>query len=249
MSSTPNWVGQRLTTKLFLPPARQTLVDRPVLLEQLTEGLRGKLTLVSAPAGFGKTSLVAAWRKKCETPLAWVSLDEEDNEPLRFLDYLIGALQMVDEELGDESAELLRRSSAPPVKVVLTSLLNEINAYDKEFVMAFDDYHVITEHGIHEALSYLIEKLAPHAHALIATRSDPPFPLGRLRARGELKELRASDLRFGTTEAAVFLNEVMNLELTSNDVAALEERTEGWIAGLQLSALTLQGRTNRSELV
>ena len=249
MSSTPNWVGQRLTTKLFLPPARQTLVDRPVLLDQLEQGLRGKLTLVSAPAGFGKTSLVAAWRKKCETPLAWVSLDEEDNEPLRFLDYLIGALQMVDEELGDESAELLHRSSAPPVKVVLTSLLNEINAYDKEFVMAFDDYHVITEHGIHEALSYLIEKLAPHAHALIATRSDPPFPLGRLRARGELKELRASDLRFGTTESTVFLNEVMNLELTSNDVAALEERTEGWIAGLQLSALTLQGRTNRSELV
>ncbi|HEV8204166.1 MAG TPA: hypothetical protein VGP98_08015, partial [Pyrinomonadaceae bacterium] len=110
MSSAPKWVGQRLTTKLYLQPARQTLVDRPVLLEQLKEGLRGKLTLVSAPAGFGKTSLVAAWQKDCETPLAWVSLDEEDNEPLRFLDYLIGALQMVDTDLGDESAELLRRS-------------------------------------------------------------------------------------------------------------------------------------------
>jgi LuxR family maltose regulon positive regulatory protein len=242
-------VGQRLTTKLYLQPARQTLVDRPVLLEQLNEGLRGKLTLVSAPAGFGKTSLVAAWRKGCETPLAWVSLDEEDNEPLRFLDYLIGALQMVDNELGDESADLLRRSSTPPIKVVLTSLLNEINAYDKEFVLAFDDYHVIHDHSIHEALSYLIERLAPHAHTLIATRSDPPFPLGRLRARGELKELRASDLRFDKAEAASFLNEVMSLELTAQDVAALEERTEGWIAGLQLSALTLQGRTNRSELV
>jgi LuxR family maltose regulon positive regulatory protein len=224
-------------------------VDRPVLLEQLKEGLRGKLTLVSAPAGFGKTSLVAAWQKDCETPLAWVSLDEEDNEPLRFLDYLIGALQTVDADLGDESAELLRRTSTPPLKVVLTSLLNEINAYDKEFVMAFDDYHVIHDHGIHDALSYLIERLAPHAHALIATRSDPPFPLGRMRARGELKELRASDLRFDNTEAATFLNEVMNLELTANDVAALEERTEGWIAGLQLSALTLQGRENRSEVV
>ncbi len=249
MSTSPHPVGQRLTTKLYLQPARQTLVDRPVLLEQLKEGLRGKLTLVSAPAGFGKTSLVAAWRKDCETPLAWVSLDEEDNEPLRFLDYLIGALQTVDKDLGDESAELLRRTSTPPLKVVLTSLLNEINAYDKEFVMAFDDYHVIYEHGIHEALSYLIERLAPHAHALIATRSDPPFPLGRMRARGDLKELRASDLRFDTTEAASFLNEVMNLELTPNDVSALEERTEGWIAGLQLSALTLQGRENRSDLV
>jgi len=240
---------QRLTTKLYLPPARQTLVDRPGLLDQLKDGLRGKLTLVSAPAGFGKTSLVAAWRKDCETPLAWVSLDEEDNEPLRFLDYLIGALQMVDNDLGDESAELLRRSNAPPLKVVLTSLLNEINAYDKEFVMAFDDYHVIHEHGIHDALSYLIERLAPHAHALIATRSDPPFPLGRLRARGELKELRASDLRFDRTEAAAFLNEVMDLGLTPDDVSALEDRTEGWIAGLQLSALTLQNRANRSELV
>src|ERR1044072_2394119 len=249
MSSSPHPVGQRLTTKLYLQPARQTLVDRPVLLEQLREGLRGKLTLVSAPAGFGKTSLGAAWRKDCETPLAWGSLDEKAREPLSFLDYLIGALQMVDEELGNESAELLHRSATPPVKVVLTSLLNEINAYDKEFVMAFDDYHVIHDHGIHDALSYLIERLAPHAHALIATRSDPPFPLGRMRARGDLKELRASDLRFDNTEAAAFLNEVMNLELTVNDVAALEERTEGWIAGLQLSALTLQGRSNRSELV
>ena len=249
MSSPPNWVGQRLTTKLYLPPARQTLVDRPGLLERLKEGLQGKLTLVSAPAGFGKTSLVAAWRKQCETPLAWISLDEEDNEPRRFLDYLIGALQMVDGDLGDESAELLHQSATPPLKVVLTSLLNEINAYDKEFVVAFDDYHVITEHDIHEALSFLIEKLAPHAHALIATRSDPPFPLGRLRARGELKELRASDLRFGTTEATAFLNDVMKLELKPHDVMALEERTEGWIAGLQLSALTLQGRENRSEVV
>lgn len=244
-----DWIGQRLTTKLFLPPARQTLVERPVLLDQLKEGLRGKLTLVSAPAGFGKTSLVAAWRKESDTPLAWVSLDEEDNEPARFLDYLIGALQMVDEDLGDESAELLKKSSTPPLKVVLTSLLNEINAYDKEFVLAFDDYHVITEHGIHDALSFLIERLAPHAHALIATRSDPPFPLGRLRARGELKELRATDLRFDKNEAAAFLNDVMSLELTPTDVNALEERTEGWIAGLQLSALTLQGRANRSEIV
>ena len=249
MSSPAKAVGQRLTTKLYLQPARQTLVDRPILLEQFKEGLQGKLTLVSAPAGFGKTSLVAAWRKECDTPLAWVSLDEEDNEPHRFLDYLIGALQMVDTDLGGESADLLRRTSNAPLKVVLTTLLNEINAYDKEFVMAFDDYHVIHEAGIHEALSYLIERLAPHAHALIATRSDPPFPLGRLRARGELKELRASNLRFDRSEAAAFMNEVMGLELTEQDIAALEERTEGWIAGLQLSALTLQGRTNRSELV
>ena len=249
MSSSLDPVGQRLTTKLYLQPARQTLVQRPVLLEQLKEGLRGKLTLISAPAGFGKTSLVAASRKDCETPLAWVSLDEEDNEPLRFLDYVICALQTVDADLGDETADLLRHTDTPPLKVVLTSLLNEINAYDKEFVIAFDDYHVITEPGIHDALSYLLERLAPHAHVLIATNSDPPFPLGRLRARGELKELQPGDLRFDANAATAFLNDVMKLNLTTDDVATLAERTDGSIAGLQLYAITLQACENRSEVM
>ncbi|HKQ53415.1 MAG TPA: LuxR C-terminal-related transcriptional regulator, partial [Pyrinomonadaceae bacterium] len=173
----------------------------------------------------------------------------EDNEPTRFLDYLIAALQTVDEELIEETANLLRRPPAPSWKVVLNSLLNEINAHDTEFVLALDDYHVIMEPVIHEALSLLIERLPPNAHALIASRSDPPFPLARLRARGELKEVRAADLRFTEEESNAFLNGVMSLGLTSDDVTALEERTEGWITGLQLSALSLQGRENKSELV
>ncbi|MEQ1761814.1 MAG: hypothetical protein ABL984_01580, partial [Pyrinomonadaceae bacterium] len=189
--------GQRLTTKLYLPPPRQTLVERDWLLEQLNEGLKGKLTLISAPAGFGKTSLVTMWRKQSDIPLAWFSLDAEDNDPNLFADYLFGALQTVDERLGQRSANLLQASRVPPLKVFLTSLINEISEYESEFVLALDDYHVVHERSIHEAISFFIERLPPHAHALITTRSDPPFPLSRLRARSELKELRASDLRFG----------------------------------------------------
>ena len=253
MSSQPDKetarAGQRLATKLYLPPPRQTLVDRPRLLERLNEGLKGKLTLISAPAGFGKTSLVTAWRGQSEMPLAWFSLDEEDNEPARFQDYLVAALRTVDPALVRETSILLQTAAPPPLKVVLTSLLHEINESETEFALALDDYHVISEQAIHEALSFLIERLPPHAHALIVTRSDPPFPLARLRARGELKEVRASDLRFDGTEAAAFLNDVMELALTPDDVLALEERTEGWITGLQLSALSLRGRENKSALV
>jgi LuxR family maltose regulon positive regulatory protein len=245
----PGWAGQRLATKLYLPPARQTLVARPRLLAQLNEGLRGKLTLISAPAGFGKTSLVTAWQQQSEMPLAWLSLDEEDNEPTRFLDYLIAALQVVDRGLVQETSSLLQAAATPALKVALTSLLYDINESETEFVLAFDDYHVITEHSIHEALSFLIERLPPHAHVLLVSRSDPPFPLARLRARGELKEIRAADLRFDAPEADAFLNDVMKLELNAHDVRALEERTEGWITGLQLSALSLQGRENKSGLV
>ncbi|HEX8068751.1 MAG TPA: LuxR C-terminal-related transcriptional regulator [Pyrinomonadaceae bacterium] len=253
MSSPPGkqigWNGQRLATKLYLPPARQTLVARPRLLAQLNTGLRGKLTLISAPAGFGKTSLVTAWRQQSALPLAWLSLDEEDNEPARFLDYLIAALQLVDPALVQETLTHLQTTGAPPLKAVLTSLLYDINERELEFALAFDDYHVITEPGIHEALSFLLERLPPHAHVLILSRIDPPFPLARLRARGELTEVRAADLRFDAAEAAAFLNDVMKLELAADDVRALEERTEGWITGLQLSALSLQGRANRSDLV
>jgi LuxR family maltose regulon positive regulatory protein len=243
------WASQRLTTKLYLPPARQTLVERPGLLEQLNEGLKGKLTIISAPAGFGKTSLVTAWRETSEMPLAWFSLDEEDNDPTRFADYLLGALQTIDARLAQESAALLQISPAPPLKIILTSLINEICETEVEFVVAFDDYHVIHEYKIHEALSFFIERLPPHAHTLITSRSNPPLLLSRLRARGELKELRAADLRFREAEAAVFLNDIMKLELESRDIAALEERTEGWITGLQLFALSLLGRENKSEFV
>jgi len=239
-----DWASYRLATKLYPPPVRQTLVNRPRLLEQMNEGLKSRLTIISAPAGFGKTSLMTAWREQSEMPLAWYSLDEDDNEPIRFADYLIGALQTVDEKLGRESSPLLQISPAPPLKVILTSLINEISERELEFALAFDDYHLIHESEIHEAVSFFIERLPSCVRALITTRSDPPFPISRLRARGELKELRAGDLRFNETEAATFLNEVMKLELTAKDITALGQKTEGWITGLQLSALSLQGREN-----
>ncbi|MBV9929082.1 MAG: winged helix-turn-helix transcriptional regulator [Acidobacteria bacterium] len=253
MSSPPTkpdgWAGQRLATKLYLPPPRQSLVERPRLLERLDEGLRGRLTLISAPAGFGKSSLVAAWRQRSDLPLAWVSLDEGDNEPARFLDYLVGALQTVEPGLVRETSGLLQSAPAPPLRAVLTSLLYEVNEGGDDIALAFDDYHVITEQAVHEAMSFLVERLPPHAHVLIVSRSDPPFPLARLRARGELKEIRASDLRFDGAEAAAFLNDVMGLGLAPEDVTALEERTEGWITGLQLSALSLRGREDKAGLV
>lgn len=242
-------LGNTLTTKLYIPPLRRTLVERPWLLDQLNEGLKGKLTLVSAPAGFGKTSIVTMWHQQSEIPLAWISLDAEDNEPTRFLSYLVAGLRAVNENLVQETTNLLQIVPAPPIKVILTSLINEISAQEFEFVLALDDYHLIHEHQIHDALSFFIERLPPHAHALITTRSDPPFPLSRLRARGELKELRAADLRFGEAEVATFLNDVMNLDLRSDDVAVLMERTEGWITGLQLSALSLQGKDDKSEFI
>ncbi|MBK8464214.1 MAG: hypothetical protein IPL32_00145 [Chloracidobacterium sp.] len=242
-------LGNTLTTKLYIPPLRRTLVERPWLLDQLNEGLKGKLTLVSAPAGFGKTSIVTMWHQQSEIPLAWISLDAEDNEPTRFLSYLVAGLRAVNENLVQETTNLLQIVPAPPIKVILTSLINEISAQEFEFVLALDDYHLIHEHQIHDALSFFIERLPPHAHALITTRSDPPFPLSRLRARGELKELRAADLRFGEAEVNTFLNDVMSLDLRSDDIAVLMERTEGWITGLQLSALSLQGKEDKSEFI
>ncbi|HRH46868.1 MAG TPA: hypothetical protein PKY82_34800, partial [Pyrinomonadaceae bacterium] len=244
-----NWGSQRLMTKLYLPPVRQTLVDRPHLVERLNEGLKGKLTIISAPAGFGKTSLVMEWRQQSKMPLVWFSLDEEDNEPLRFLDYLLTAFQLIDEKLVQATFGLLQSGQTPPMKVVLSSLLNEICQNEIEFVLALDDYHLIHKQIIHDVFSFFIEQLPLHAHVIILTRSDPPFPLARLRARGELKEIRESDLKFNQTEANAFLNKVMNLDLTSNDVLTLEEKTEGWITGLQLSALSLQGRENKAEFV
>lgn len=244
-----HWIDRKLTTKLFLPPPRQRLVERPALLEQLDTGLKGKLTLISAPAGFGKTSLITAWHQSSELPLAWLSLDEADNEPTRFLDYLVGALRTVNSDLGEEALRLLQLSPAPHPNVVLASLINQLCEQNTEFVLALDDYHLIAEHAIHDSVSFFIERLPPHAHAIIVSRSDPPFPLARLRSRGELKEIRVADLRFDEAEAASFLNDVMNLELSPEDVHALEERTEGWIAGLQLSALSLKGREDKSGFV
>ncbi len=230
-----------LATKLYKPPPRPKVVLRPRLIERLNEGLHRKLTLIAAPAGFGKTTLVSAWITGCDRQVAWLSLDEADSDPTRFLTYLIAALRTVGPNIGEGVLGILQSPQPPPPETILTALLNEVTTLPNNFVLVLDDYHVIDAKPVDDALAFLIEHLPPQMHLVIATREDPQLPLARLRARDRLTELRATDLRFTPTEAAGFLNEVMGLDLSSEDIDALETRTEGWIAGLQLAAISLQG--------
>src|SRR5437588_5458158 len=230
-----------LATKLYLPRLRPNVVFRPRLLERLNEGVHRKLTLISAPVGFGKTTLVSEWVEGIERPTAWLSLDEGDNDPTRFLTYLVAALQTIAATIGQGVLGVLQSPQPPPPEAMLTALLNDITALSDQFVLVLDDYHVLEAKAVDHALTFLLEHLPPQMHLVIATREDPPLPLARLRARGHLTEVRAADLRFTPSEAAAFLNQVMGLDLSAEDIAALERRTEGWIAGLQLAALSLQG--------
>jgi LuxR family maltose regulon positive regulatory protein len=238
-------VDPLLATKLAIPPVRLTLVPRPRLITRLVAGLQGPLTLLSAPAGSGKTTLLSAWRATSEgqkLPVAWVSLDKGDNDPTRFWRYVLTALDRSVPGAGASALALLRPSAEPSLEAVLTTLLNALSALARDIVLILDDYHVIEAELIHRTLGFLIEHLPPCLHLLLATRADPPLPLARLRGRGDVTELRAADLRFNAEEAAAFLQQIMGLSLSADEVVALEARTEGWIAGLQLAALSLQGR-------
>ena len=271
-----------LATKLYIPPPRPTLVRRPRLLARLNAALTHKVTLISAPAGYGKTTLVSSWIAdfglpildcRLDTPenlsiknqksnikhqVAWLSLDEGDNDPIRFLTYLVAALQTLAPQLGVGVLTFLQSLPPPPMATMLTALLNEIAKLPDQVVLVLDDYHLIDAGGgvrvqgtpalwdgtgaVDQALTFLIEHLPPQMHLVITTREDPHLPLARLRAQGQLNEVRAADLRFTAAEAADFLNQVMGLSLVPADITALEARTEGWIAGLQLAALSLQGQ-------
>lgn len=237
--------GDLLQTKLYVPRLRPSLVPRPHLIAKLNRGLHRKLTLISAPAGFGKTTLVSEWIAAGERPFAWLSLDERDNDLTRFLTYLIAALQTHTPALGKKALALLESPEPPPAESVLTTLLNEIAAIPDELALVLDDYHILdAAPPIDQALTFLLEHLPPQMHLVITTREDPPLPLSRLRVRGLLTELRVADLRFTEVETAVFLNKVTGLEFSTNEIAALEKRTEGWIAGLQLAAISMQGRAD-----
>ncbi len=233
-----------LTTKLYIPPPRPKAVLRPRLIERLNEGLHRKLTLISAPAGFGKTTLVSEWVVDCGRKVAWLSLDEGDNDITRFLTYLVAVLQTISSNIGKEVAGILQSPQSPSIETILTALLNDISSIPNSFVLIFDDYHVIETKPIDNALAFLLEHLPPQVHLIIATREDPDLPLARFRVREQLTELRATDLRFNRIEAAGFLNQVMGLDLSTEDIASLETRTEGWIAGLQLAAISMQGHKN-----
>ena len=256
---------QVLATKLYIPPTRPQLVPRPRLLERLNESLRSTpgVTLLSAPAGFGKTTLLSEWidqkdeaihpsaftRSVHPSRVSWLSLDEGDNDPARFLTYLLAALQTIEANIGAGVFDRLRVPQPPPVESILTVLLNEITAIPDHFVLVLDDYHAIDSRAVDQALTFLLEHQPPQMHLVIATREDPDLPLARLRARGKLTELRAADLRFSLPEAAEFLNQMMGLRLSAQDIAALENHTEGWIAGLQLAALSMQGHQDTASFI
>jgi LuxR family maltose regulon positive regulatory protein len=231
-----------LTTKLYIPRPRPNMVPRPRLIGRLDEGLQleHRLTLVSAPAGFGKTTLISEWLHNGDRPVAWITVDEGDNDPFQFLDYLIAAFQQVDMHIGQTAQQLSQSPQLPPTQALLTSLINDISENDVPLTLVLDDYHIITAPPVHQILQFLLENQPPSTHMVIGTREDPPLPLVQLRARSQITEIRGRDLRFTAEEAAAFLNETMGLNLPADAVDALEARTEGWIAGLQLAALALQ---------
>ena len=232
-----------LATKLYVPPPRPKIVSRSPLFNKLNDSLSigRKLTLISAPAGFGKTTLLSEWVAGCGRPVAWFSLDNGDNDPTRFLIYLIAALQTIAPKIGDKLLGVLQAPQPPPPESILTALLNEITVIPDNFILVIDDYHLVASKEVDNALTFLLEHLPPQMHLVITTREDPNLPLARLRVRDQLTELRAADLRFTSSEAAEFLKQVMGLTLSTEDVVILEARTEGWIAGLQLAALSMQG--------
>ncbi len=234
-----------LATKLHVPRPRAQLVPRTHLVERLQRGAEGALTLVSAPAGFGKTTLLTQWLAQSGTPAAWVSLGPEDNDPSRFLSYLIAALQTLDAQIGTTALALLRTPQPPSPETVLAMLTNDLaDRGGGKFALVLDDYHLITDETIQRGMTYLVEHLPPQLHLILATRADPPLPLARLRAQGQFCEVRTADLRFGTAEVNTFLQIVMGLDLPPAAIATLEHRTEGWIVGLQLAVLSLQGRAD-----
>ena len=263
----PRWRGDALRreagmsqplieTKLFRPTARQGLVARPRLHARLDRGLAARLMLVSAPAGFGKTTLLADWLASAEPSTggmsgrgAWLALDAADNDPSRFWRYAVAALRTVLPGVGEDALTLLRDSRTPPVEMFLTALVNELATAEGDTILVLDDYHLIDAPAVHEGVAFLLAHLPAALHLVLATRSDPPLPLPRLRAGGDLVEVRAADLRFTGQEAASYLNGVMGLELRPGDVHALEGRTEGWIAALQLAALSMTGREDVSGFI
>ena len=240
-----------LATKLYIPQSRPGIVRRPRLIERLNVGCThgSRLTLISAPAGFGKTTLVSEWVAACDRPVAWLSLDEGDNAPTSFLTYLVAALQTIAANIGKGVLAVLQSPQPPSTESILIALLNEITTIPDNFILVLDDYHLVESKQVDQSIAFLIEHQPPQMHIVIATREDPHLPLARLRARSQLTELRATDLRFTSSEAGEFINQVMGLTLSTEEIAALEIRTEGWIAGLQLAALSMQGREDIASFI
>ncbi|HLZ63376.1 MAG TPA: LuxR C-terminal-related transcriptional regulator [Ktedonosporobacter sp.] len=238
-----------LATKLHVPRPPLPFVSRPRLVAQLQQAMKRQLTVIAAPAGFGKTTLLSTWLQDTSILPAWISLDSGDDDPHRFWSYTLTALDTVRPGLSEIGLPLLQSPQPPPLEIILTAVINSLATLSGELVLIFDDYHVITAHTIHTSVTFLLDHLPAHLHLVIATRADPPLPLARLRSKGQLVEIRATDLRFTRQEAATFLSQTSGVEFSTEDLVALETRTEGWIAGLQLAALSLQGRQDISHFL
>lgn len=247
-SPTGTFSDPLLALKTHVPYLRTHLICRAHLIERIQQGMECPLTLISAPAGFGKTTLLAQWLRESGMPVAWLSLEPEDNDLTRFLSSLITALQTLDSQVGISVLTFLHNPTPPPPETILTVLVNELNELGerekKAMALVLDDYHVITAEALQRGMVFFLEHLSPYLHLILATRVDPPWPLARLRARRQLSEVRAADLRFDRNEVCAFLRTVMEVQLSMEDMAILEARTEGWVAGLQLAALSLRGSSN-----
>src|SRR5215203_952354 len=240
-----------VSTKLRPSQTRPNLVARPRLIAKLEPEAGRKLTLISAPAGFGKTTLLGEWvasRSEVRS-IAWASLDDGDNDPARFLSYLVAALRTIEDGFGEGVLSSLRTPGSPPVGALTGALLNELADFPGTLAIVLDDYHLIDSDQVHGIVSFLLERLPSNVHLVIASRIDPPLPLARLRARAQITEINAAEHSFAPEEAAAFLKETMGLNLSDEDVEALEERTEGWIAGLQLAALSMRDRQDVSGFI
>ncbi len=238
-----------LVTKFTVPPVRSALLRRSHLLTVLDQSRSFPLTLLSASAGFGKTTLLSAWANQSTSQVAWLTLDEQDNDPTRFWTYVIAALRHSGSPVGEAALALLQSPHPSLLTGALTSLINELAALSQDTALILDDYHLMREQAIHESLQFLLDHLPPCLHLFLASRGDPKLPLARLRARGQVVEIRETELRLSGEEAARFLTQVMNLSLTEEDIGRLERRTEGWIAGLQLAALSLRRHDDVSAFI
>jgi len=242
-------VDQLLTTKLYIPQQNVDLISRPRLYERLDQGLKCKLTLVSAPTGFGKSTLVTGWMSENDHSAAWLSLDEGDNDPVRFWTYLIAAIQTIHQDVGLEARQIVSAPQLRNNEPVAISLINEISQLDHDLIVVLDDYHVIEVEQVHASLSYLLDHQPPNLHIVLITRVDPPISLARLRAQNHLIEVRAEDLQFSTEEAAILFNEKMGLNLKQKHIEALNAHTENWIVGLQLAGLSLKGQPSYDRFI
>jgi LuxR family maltose regulon positive regulatory protein len=238
-----------LRTKLGVPPMRSNWISRSRLEKKMDEGFARKLTLISAPAGFGKTTLLVDWIHRNKIPAAWFSVDKGDNDPLHFLTYVIIGLQTLETGTGKAALTMLQSPQPPPIEPILINLLNDLSRISATLALVLDDYHLVEAGPIHELVAFLLDNLPEQMHLIIATRSDPPFPLARIRSQNLLTELRAADLSFTADETASLFNQSLKVQLSTRDIQLLETRTEGWAAGLQLAALSLQGRKDPSDYI